>query len=266
MELKDKVAVVTGAASGMGRASAIEMASRGAKLLVVDRDEDGAREVVDLIEQQGGAAVAVVADVSDDKTFETLLDIALTEHGGADLVMNNVGVITRGLPEQIPVDEWRRVLEINLFSLVRSNAVFIPHFLAQGSGHIVNTASFAGLFTYSYDRLPYAASKAAMVQISEGLRLYLEPQGIGVTLLCPGPVRTNIAANVRSFGPETVTRGPGSRYEYRTAEFVGALVADAVEQNRFMVATDDQVFDDLTARAKDWNGFIAAKVADVAGS
>lgn len=264
MQLKDKVAIVTGAASGIGRGSAIELAARGMKVVVTDRDEGGATETVERIRKASGDAISLVADVIDEDTFPRLLAAAVQTYGRADLIMNNVGVITRGLPEHIPVDEWSRVLEINLFSLIRSNAAFVPHFLGQGSGHIVNTASFAGLFTYAYDRLPYSGSKAAMVQISEGLRLYLEPQGVGVTLLCPGPVRTNISAGIRTFGPETKTRGPGSQYTQRTAEEVGSMMADAVEANTFFVPTDGQVVDELIARATDWNGFIAVKTAEVA--
>ena len=128
-------------------------------------------------------------------------------------MVNNVGVLTNGLPEDIPVTEWQRILDINLMSVVRSNAAFLPLLLDQGSGHLVNTASFAGLFTYSYDRLPYAATKAAIVQISEGLAIYLRPKNIGVTLLCPGPVLTNIAAAVPTFGAGAPLRTPGEQFE-----------------------------------------------------
>jgi NAD(P)-dependent dehydrogenase (short-subunit alcohol dehydrogenase family) len=106
--------------------------------------------------------------------------------------------------------------------VVRSNAVFLPLLIEQGHGHIVNTASFAGLFTYSYDRLPYAAAKAAIVQISEGLRLYLHPRGVGVTVLCPGPVMTNIMASMPpGFGPDVATRGPGEQFTPLQPEIVG---------------------------------------------
>jgi NAD(P)-dependent dehydrogenase (short-subunit alcohol dehydrogenase family) len=233
---------------------------------VSDLDADGAREVADEIVAAGGTAKPQQADVSAEDAFVSLREAVLAAFGRVDLVMNNVGVLTRGLPEHLPIDEWRRVLEVNLFSVVRSHAVFVPHFLKQGSGHIVNTASFAGLFTYAYDRQPYAASKAAIVQITEGLRLYLEPQGVGVTLLCPGPVRTNLSAGVRTFGPETVTRSPGAAYVAKMPDQVGVRLADAVERNEFMVYTDDKVVEELVARAGDWNGYIARKVAEISGS
>lgn len=262
MELNGRVALITGAASGIGRGAAHEFARRGAAIVVADLDGAGACTVADEIRAAGGTATAQQADVATERAFEMLAEAAQEAYGGVDLVMNNVGVLTRGLPEYIPLEEWRRVLEINLFSVVRSHLTFVPRFIAQGRGHIVNTASFAGLFTYAYDRQPYAASKAAIVVITEGLRLHLEPQGIGVTLLCPGPVRTNISSSLRTFGPETITRSAGARYAVRTPDEVAIRLADAVESNRFMVYTDDQVVDDLVARAADWNGYMARKVTE----
>ena len=142
-------------------------------------------------------------------------------------------------------------------SVIRSNAAFLPLLIEQRHGHIVNTASFAGLFTYSYDRLPYAATKAAIVQISEGLRLYLHPQGIGVTVLCPGPVMTNIASSMPpTFGPAVTLRGPGDQFALLHPDVVGEKVAEAILNDTFMVYTDDHVRDVLVERASDWNAFI----------
>jgi NAD(P)-dependent dehydrogenase (short-subunit alcohol dehydrogenase family) len=258
--LDGATAVLTGSASGIGRGTALAMARRGARLVLGDIDEDGVQAVAAEIRAAGGEAVALRADVASQEAFEHLRDTALSAYGRVDVVMNNVGVLTRGLPEQIPVEEWRRVLDVNLLSVVRSNAVFLPLLLAQGSGHVVNTASFAGLFTYAYDRQPYAASKAAIVQISEGLVLYLRPQGVGVTLLCPGPVATNIASSVRTFGPETETRSPGAEFDIKLPDEVGELVVEAILADRFLVTTDDQVLGKLRARAADWDGFLAGQL------
>jgi NAD(P)-dependent dehydrogenase (short-subunit alcohol dehydrogenase family) len=264
--LSGATAVLTGSASGIGRATALAMARRGARLVLGDIDEAGVRAVAEEIRAAGGSAIALRVDVASDADFERLRDAALAEYGRVDLVMNNVGVLTRGLPEHIPLAEWQRILDVNLLSVVRSNAVFLPLLIAQGSGHVVNTASFAGLFTYAYDRQPYAASKAAIVQITEGLALYLRPKGVGVTLLCPGPVATNIATSMRSFGPETETRSPGPEFEVKFPDAVGELVVEAVLADRFLVTTDDQVLDKLRARAADWDGFLAARLDDVGGA
>jgi NAD(P)-dependent dehydrogenase (short-subunit alcohol dehydrogenase family) len=263
--LDGATAVITGSASGIGRGAALAMARRGSRMVLGDIDGAGVDAVAEEIRAAGGRAVAVQVDVTRQDDFERLRDAALTEFGRVDVVMNNVGVLTRGLPEEIPLAEWQRVLDVNLLSVVRSNTVFLPFLVAQGSGHVVNTASFAGLFTYAYDRQPYAASKAAIVQMSEGLALYLRPQGIGVTLLCPGPVATNIMSTLRSFGPETPTRGPGAQFAVRSPDEVGELLAEAVVADRFLVTTDDQVLDLLRARAADWNGFLDAQIRDAAG-
>ncbi len=133
--------------------------------------------------------------------------------------MNNVGALTRGLPDHIPVHEWHRIFDINLFSVVRSNDVFLPLLVEQGSGHIVNTASFAGLYTYAYDRLPYAAAKAAVVQLSEGLALYLRPKHrCHVAVPGAGPDQHR---GVSSTGLRSRDRDPGSRSSVRVSRTGG---------------------------------------------
>ncbi|MEV6039924.1 SDR family NAD(P)-dependent oxidoreductase [Nonomuraea sp. NPDC052116] len=258
--LTDTTAIITGGASGIGRATAHSLARRGARVVVADIDADAAEVVAMEINQEGGHAVGVRCDVADETAFDNLKAVALDRFGSIDVVMNNVGVLTRGLPDHLPVTEWQRIININLLSVVRSNAVFLPLLVSQGHGHIVNTASFAGLFTYSYDRLPYAATKAAIVQLSEGLHLYLRPQGIGVTVLCPGPVATNIAASLPgTFGPEIATRGPGEQFPVLMPDVVGEQVAEAILHNTFMLYTHDQVRDVLVERASDWNDFITRR-------
>ena len=261
-----KVAIITGAASGIGRATASALAKRGARIVVADLDSDGAETAAAAIDAAGGQAAGVRCDVTADNAFDDVKSFALDRFGAVDVVMNNVGGLTRGRPEYLPIHEWRRVLDLNLMSVVRSNATFLPLLIEQGHGHIVNTASFAGLFSYSYDRLPYAAAKAAVVQLSEGLRLYLRPMGIGVTVLCPGPVATNIIASLPpTFGPELPVRGPGEQFAILMAETVGEQVAAAIVNDTFMLYTHPQVRDILVDRASDWNSFIDRQSDQVAG-
>ncbi len=259
--LRDKIAVITGAASGIGRAVARALAARGAHIVAVDLDDDGIQAVVDELNGHEAAVLPQRADVADPQAFEGIRSAALQRFGRVDIVVNNVGVLTNGLPVDIPVTEWQRILDINLMSVVRSNAAFLPLLLDQGSGHVVNTASFAGLFTYSYDRLPYAATKAAIVQISEGLAIYLRPKNIGVTLLCPGPVLTNIAAAVPTFGGGAPLRTPGEQFGLLQPEPVGELVADAILRNRFFVPTHPQVVDELRRRVEDWDAYIDYQIS-----
>ena len=259
--LSGKTAIVTGAASGIGRAAALALAARGTSIVVADLASEGAALVAREIETSGGSAVAVECDVTVDDAFETLKALALERFGRVDIVMNNAGTLTRGLPEHVPLDEWRRVLDVNLLSVVRSNLAFLPLLIAQGSGHIVNTASLSGLMTYSFDRLAYSASKAGLVQMSEGLASYLRPLGVGVTVLCPGPVRTNIMAGMRTFGPPTETRGPGPAFELMDAAEVGEQVVEAILTNRFMLPTHENVRAALIERASDWDGSIERQIS-----
>lgn len=256
--LRDKVCVISGAASGIGRSIAHALAGRGACVVAVDLDEGG---IEALANELADRVLPHRADVADPEAFQGVRDAALHEFGRVDVVVNNVGVLTNGLPQDIPDTEWRRILDINLMSVVRSNAAFVPLLLEQGSGHLVNTASFAGLFTYSYDRMPYAATKAAIVQISEGLAIYLRPKGIGVTLLCPGPVLTNIAAAVPAFGGGAPLRTPGEQFELLDPAPVGELVADAILGNRFFVPTHPHVVDELRRRLDDWDAYIDYQIS-----
>jgi NAD(P)-dependent dehydrogenase (short-subunit alcohol dehydrogenase family) len=256
--LQGATAVITGGGSGIGRATAHSLAARGARIVVADINADNAKQVAAEIKKSGHEADAIACDVGTDQAFDDLKAFTLDQFGSVDIVMNNVGVLTSGRPDHLPVGEWERIININLMSVVRSNATFLPILIAQGHGHIVNTASFAGLYTYSYDRIPYAASKAAIIQISEGLRLYLHPQGIGVTVLCPGPVATNILATMPpTFGPDVKTGLPGPQFGVLLPDVVGEKVAEAILADTFMVYTDDQVRDVLVERAMDWNAFIA---------
>ncbi|KUI00672.1 short-chain dehydrogenase [Mycolicibacterium acapulense] len=263
--LNGATAVITGGASGIGLATAHSLAKRGARLVIADIHADNADRAVADIRADGHTAEAFVCDVAKEQAFADLGEFTRQRYGSVDIVMNNVGVLTSGRPDHLPVGEWERIIKINLMSVVRSNAVFLPQLISQGHGHIVNTASFAGLYTYSYDRIPYAATKAAIIQISEGLRLYLHPHGIGVTVVCPGPVATNILATMPpTFGPEVQTGLPGEQFGILQPEEVGEQVAEAILNDTFMVYTDDQVRDLLVERATDWNSFIAKQTEKLA--
>jgi NAD(P)-dependent dehydrogenase (short-subunit alcohol dehydrogenase family) len=265
-DLTGRVAVITGGASGIGRGSALAFARSGAKLMVADIDLAGAEETVRQARELGALAQAAHCDVGQASAMSDLRDATLARFGACDLIMNNVGVLTSGRPEDIPVSEWERVLNLNLMSVVRSIDAFLPGFLERGEGHIVNIASFAALFPYAYDRMPYAASKAAIVSLTEGLALYLQPKGIGVTLFCPGPVATNIGAGVKRWGAPLGVRGPGPQYKMITADLAGEMVVQAVRENRFIGFTDPQIREPMVARAEDWEGFVHRQAAEIAAS
>ena len=263
-DLLGSVAVITGAGSGIGRATAISFARRGARLAVSDIDAARADETASLARDAGADVIAVPVDVASTDDFERLRDRCLDEFGRVDVVMNNVGVLAMGPPETIPVEAWQRTLDLNLISVARSNLVFLPLLLAEGRGHIVNTASASGLLAYGYDRLPYVASKHALVGVSEALALYLGPHGIGVTCVCPSGVATNIVEQISVHGSSTsMPRAPD--HPIVEADVVGELVADAVRDGTFLVLTVPEIAIELRDRADDIEGYLRRLLSREAG-
>lgn len=240
------VAVITGGGSGIGRATAEALRRRGAHVVVADID--GARA-----EEMGGLRV----DVTSSDDLARLRDVTLDRHGRVDIVMNNVGVLAVGFPDVIPVDAWQRIMDVNVLSIVRSNEVFLPLLLEQGSGHIVNTGSTAGLLAYSYDRLPYACSKAAVIALSEGLALYLHPKGVRVSCFCPSGVMTNISEQMTAYGPRQPV---SSLLPVIEAEEAGELVAEGIAGDRFMIYTSDEVREMWRRMADDVDTYLEAQL------
>jgi NAD(P)-dependent dehydrogenase (short-subunit alcohol dehydrogenase family) len=259
LNLSGAVTVLTGAGSGIGRAIAVEFAQRGASVVVSDRSDDRVTEVVQQITDLGHPAIGLTVDVTVEADLVKLRDAALGHFGRIDLVMNNVGVLAIGAPESLPDEAWVRTIDVNLLSVARSNRVFLPGLIAQGSGHVVNTASASGLLSYGFDRLPYVASKHAIVGLSEALATYLGPKGVGVTCLCPSGVITNILEGITVYGEAAATpRAPAHRIV--AAEDVARLAADAVEAGRFLVVTAPEVHDSLLERARDIEAYIQAGI------
>jgi NAD(P)-dependent dehydrogenase (short-subunit alcohol dehydrogenase family) len=252
IDLANAVAVITGAGSGIGRAAAHSFARRGTRVVVTDIDGDRAATVAAELADQGVGARCDVTSVAD---LEAARDLALERFGRVDLVMNNVGVLAVGPVEAIPIEAWERTVDINLFGVVRSNLVFLPLLLEQGSGHIVNTASTAGLLPYGFDRLPYTATKHAVVGLSESLALYLRPRGIGVSCLGPAGVATNILEQITFYGEPAPPRGPS--FPVLDAETVGELVADGVSEDRFLILTAPEAADELREHGADIDAYLS---------
>jgi NAD(P)-dependent dehydrogenase (short-subunit alcohol dehydrogenase family) len=261
--LNGKIAVVTGGGSGIGRGTALALSAAGTHVVVADLDRERAVSVAQEATNQGAESIGLALDVNRQEDFDAVRDAVVARFGRVDIVMNNVGVLAAGLPEHIPMSEWERILSTNLLSVVRSNAAFLPMLLEQQSGHIVNTASTAGLFAYAYERLPYSASKAAVIAISEALALYLRPQGIGVTCLCPGPVATNIGQFVTFSGPAVRMRSPGKDLAVLAPEVVGEQVCQAIRDDQFLLLTHPELQKVLIARAQDPEAFLTAQIATI---
>ena len=275
MEIRNKRAVITGAASGIGRAMAVKLAEEGADVVLADMDEDGLAVTRAEIEALGRRAVAVRTDVSKVSDVEEMYRRAIATMGRVDILVNNAGVHLSGRPEMLSIADWEWVMGINFWGVVYGVSVFLPHFLERGSGHIVNTSSIAGLIGWKDGSLPYTASKFAVVGLSEGLAVHLKSKGIGVTVVCPGLVMTNIGDHERR-----VASGDGydeardvlrrifkehSREELQqlasmeilTPEEVADQAIEAVKKDAFLVATHSETKEAMLHRATDMDGAIA---------
>jgi len=260
--LRDRVAVVTGAASGIGKSSALALARAGVHVVIADLQAEAAEEVATEARALGSNAMAARCDVGASDAFKILSAQVLDRYGRVDIVMNNAGVLISGFPEDIPASDWERLMNINFLSMVRSTEVFLPLMLARGEGHFVNTSSFAALFTFSADRIPYGAAKAAVLAMSEGLAYYLRPKGIGVTCLCPGPIMTAIASSNKAWSPTLMDLyAPGEEFEMMLPDAVGDQVVDAIRRNMFLLPTHPHVREKMIRRAEDPDGFLDHQIA-----
>jgi NAD(P)-dependent dehydrogenase (short-subunit alcohol dehydrogenase family) len=258
MELTGKVAVVTGGASGIGRGTVLALAKAGADIVIGDihqgRMDDTVAEVSDL----GRKAIAVQCDVTSDEDVDGLARTVVEEFGRVDVVMNNAGVSLLGRPEQVPMSEWQRLFDINVFGVVRGIRAFVPILLEQGFGYLINTGSIAGLYAHGYDNIPYFGVKFAVVGMTEGLYLYLRPKGIGVSVLCPGFVSTNIAESVRTFGIDDPSwiNIPAHMQRMLAPEEVGEKVVEAIRDERFLILTHPEDKEWVVKHGSDIEGFL----------
>jgi NAD(P)-dependent dehydrogenase (short-subunit alcohol dehydrogenase family) len=257
VDLSRSVAVITGGGSGIGLATAQALARRGARVVITDINQDRALQAA---AQLGDAAIAARCDVTRADDLAAARDLAIARFGQVDIVMNNVGVLAVGKPEDIPLDAWQRVIDVNLMSVVRSLAVFLPGLLAQGSGHIINTASTAGLFPYGHDRLPYTTTKHAIVGLSESLAVYLRPKGIGVSCFCPAGVITNITEQITTYGAPRRPAAPN--FGVIDATTAGELVAEGVATGRFLILTTDDAASELRERGNDIEAYLERVIKD----
>lgn len=190
-------AVVTGAGGGLGRSICKKLAERGGHILVSDIDVGGADETKRMIEGLGGRAEVMRCDVSRADEVEALRDRAVQVLGGVDLIVNNAGVAVGGAVGKVPLSDWDWIVGINLMGVVYGCHFFVPLMKEQGSGHVLNVASIAGI-TYAPEMGPYNATKAAVVALTETLAAELSGKGVGATVLCPYFFETNIHKAARA--------------------------------------------------------------------
>lgn len=191
MLLNDKVALITGAGRGIGKAIALKYAEEGASVVLVGRNEAVLRETRDEIRANGGSADAFAADLTEDKQVDELIRQTLQLQGRIDILVNNAGMSKEMPLVEMPMDVWDEILDVNLRAVVLCTKAVIPGMIGRKSGNIVNIASAAGIRGLP-GSTAYSASKAAVIALGQSLGDELRPNGIRVNTICPGPVDTEL--------------------------------------------------------------------------
>jgi NAD(P)-dependent dehydrogenase (short-subunit alcohol dehydrogenase family) len=235
--LVDKVAVITGGASGIGRATSERLAAEGAKVAVVDLDEAGGSALAESID-----GMFVKADVTSSDAVESLYTEVAARYGGIDICFNNAGIsppdddsiLTTGL------EAWLRVQEVNLTSVYLCCKFGIPHLLERGGGSVINTASFVAIMGAATSQISYTASKGGVLAMSRELGVQFARQGVRVNALCPGPVNTPLLQELFAKDPERAARRlvhiPMGRFG-EASEIAAAVAFLASDDSSFMTAS-----------------------------
>lgn len=230
-----KRVLVTGGASGLGKAMAMHWAKHGADIFIADLHEQRGEETINEIQALGQKAYFQRCDVTSDDDVAALYQSVMNTLSGVDLVINNAGVATAGSLLEEDISQWQWVMDINVMGVVRVARAFVPSFRDQGHGYLLNVASQAGI-TPAPLMASYSASKAAVVSFSETMKLELVDDNIDVSVLCPGFFKTNLDESVRSANP--AMKGVVTKLLERSnvsAEVVAACAFDAVQQKQFMI-------------------------------
>lgn len=231
---QDRTAIVTGGASGIGQMLCEELAARGAIVIVADLNLDGAQRVASKIGENGGRARAASLDVSNADSVRELVDRIAGERGRLDFMFNNAGIGVGGEVRDLTPDHWRRIVEINLFGVISGTSAAYSVMVRQGFGHIVNTASVAGLIS-TPTMTPYATTKYAVVGLSTSLRSEAERLGVRVSVVCPGFIQTGIfdaGTYVKSTKAAFLSQIPFKLMDARAA---AAKILRGVERNRAII-------------------------------
>lgn len=262
-ELTGKTAFITGGASGIGLALGRAFAKAGMKVMLADIEADALASAVEELKRSGADISGVRCDVADPVSVERAAKASFEAFGNVHVVCNNAGVAAGSGTGEISIDNWRWVLDVNLMGVVHGVKAFLPHMRAHGEGgHIVNTASMAGMIS-DLGFSPYAASKFAVVTMSEGLAIELKSSNIGVSVLCPGFVRTRISDSGRNrqqqYGPRHVPdpASPAGALAALMAQLaasgidpddVAAQVVDAIRNDELYIFTHPEMRVELERR------------------
>jgi NAD(P)-dependent dehydrogenase (short-subunit alcohol dehydrogenase family) len=238
----NKVAIVTGGASGIGKAICVYLAQHGAQVVVADRDMAGAQEVARQIAARGGCARAARVDVAHAQEVEALVGGAADEYGRLDYLFNNAGISVNGEFQDVSLEQWQSIIEVNLWGVIYGCRAAYPLMQKQGYGHIVNTASLGGLIPGALTAA-YSASKHAVVGLTLTLRAEARLYGVKVSALCPGYMRTNIqqtAPTVSAYMDSEKNRALNARMNFPTPDECIEQIMRGVRRNRAIIIAPGQ--------------------------
>ena len=226
-------AVVTGAASGLGRALTVVLARRGANVLIADIDKDGAEETLRMVRNAGGSGEVFLCDVSRKEDVQKMAAHCFTAWTRVDLLINNAGVASSGFVGDVPLKDWEWIIGISFWGVIYGCHYFIPRMKAQGAGgYIVNVASAAGLLCMP-EMAPYNVVKAGIISLSETMKTELAPHGIGVTVVCPTFFNTGLSKTLRYVDPFQKTFSTAAFENGRlSAEKIAGMILKTVDKNR----------------------------------
>jgi short-subunit dehydrogenase len=235
-EIRGKRALVTGAASGIGRAIALRLAAEGADLYLVDIDETGLAATVAECRKAGVEAIGKRCDVAEAREISSTIRAILTRWGGVDILVNNAGITYYGRVENMSAEHWDRLMRVNLLSHIQFTRELLPSLLARHEAHVLNVCSALGLIGMP-KVTAYCASKFGLVGFTESLRNELGRQGLGVTALCPGFVTTNLFTNAPLEKSASEHKLP-PRIICTTPERVANAAVKAIYRNRRLVVME----------------------------
>ena len=250
----DKVAVVTGAASGIGRALAVNLAAKGCHLAISDLNQEGLKETANLVGNQGVKITTHLVDVASRDQVYQYADEVIKQHGKANIVINNAGVALGDSIQDVSYEDFEWIMNINFWGVVYGTKAFLPYLKKEPEGHIVNVSSINGIIPNPYNG-PYCATKFAVRGFTETLRQELHDTSVGVTVVHPGGIKTDIVRNARfrkhaqlNMTQEDLVAVYDEKLFKTTADTAARTIVSAIENNkqRILIGGDAKFLDWIT--------------------
>ncbi|MEW9668556.1 SDR family oxidoreductase [Ammoniphilus sp. 3BR4] len=227
--LADQVVIITGASSGIGEATAYELALNGAKVVLAARREDRLQQLKEKIEQAGGTAVIKITDVTSRKQMEDLANYAIEQFGKIDVLLNNAGVMPLSFMNKLKVDEWDQMIDVNIKGVLYGIAAVLPHMEERKQGHIINISSVAGHEVHIGGAV-YSGTKYAVRAITEGLRKEQAHNNIRTTIISPGAVTTELTETISDMKIKELLKKRFADTQSLEGKDIAAAIRYAIEQ------------------------------------